>query len=137
MNGRSRVLSAALACLAAAVVTGCGEKEEPELGDLPPPPAGAAPGGRPDGKPEPTEGRPVTSDEGAIRRVVVRELRGQGDGTRFRVSVDQVEILDGRATAVAHPRGGPDAGERLEVELVEEGRRWRVDTVRGGGRGGS
>jgi hypothetical protein len=122
MNDRSRALSAVLACLAIAALSGCGEKEEPELGELPPPPAGAAPGGGPGGGPEPTEGRPVTSPEGAVRRAVVRALGGGTD-------VDEVRIRGENATATARPADGRYAGARVEVSLAAEGRRWRVDSI--------
>ncbi|MGH2952823.1 MAG: hypothetical protein ACRDK9_02225 [Solirubrobacterales bacterium] len=154
-----------LACSAVAVLGACGEKDEPDPGAAPSVEAGGATagdqqagaGGGADREPEPTEGRPVTTPEGAVRRAVagalggdptdaceryvtprfVREAYGgpggcrgaQAAGARFEVAVDAVEIRGGRATATARASEGPYAGERLQVTLVGEAMRWRVDAL--------
>ena len=122
MIGRSRALAAALACLALAALAGCGEKEEPDLDQLPPP-NGAAAGesqpGETGREPQPTEGRPVVTPEGAVRRAVTRAVGGDP-------VVGPVRIRDGRATATARPRNGPYAGRRVEVVLERKATRWRV-----------
>jgi hypothetical protein len=49
---------------------------------------------------------------------------------RFEVEVRGIEIEDPGAGAEAHPQGGPNKGETLEVRLVEQAGSWRVDYVR-------
>lgn len=48
----------------------------------------------------------------------------------FAVDVSGIEIDGNTATAKARPRGGPNKGETLKVELVLEGGTWKVDVVR-------
>jgi hypothetical protein len=52
-----------------------------------------------------------------------------GGQKRFDVAVSEVEIEGRFATARAVPKGGPNKGETLKVELVLEGKSYRVDAV--------
>jgi hypothetical protein len=54
----------------------------------------------------------------------------QGPGSAARsVRVTAVEEAEKAALAVAVPRGGPNGGENLEVELVFENGAWRIDGI--------
>jgi hypothetical protein len=67
----------------------------------------------------------------------VRQAYGDEQGCRaavggqkpFDVAVSEVEIEGNSATARAVPEGGPNKGETLKVELVLEGKSYRVDAV--------
>jgi hypothetical protein len=48
----------------------------------------------------------------------------------FAVDVTGTEVKGSTATAKAKPRGGPNKGETLKVDLVLEGGAWKVDVVR-------
>jgi hypothetical protein len=48
----------------------------------------------------------------------------------FAVDVTGTDVTGKTATAKAKPRGGPNEGETLKVELVREGDAWKVDVVR-------
>jgi hypothetical protein len=48
----------------------------------------------------------------------------------FAVDVSGTDVKGNTATAKAKPRGGPNEGETLKVELVVEGGTWKVDVVR-------
>ncbi len=47
----------------------------------------------------------------------------------FDVAVSDIEIQGDTATAKATPDGGPNKGETIKVELVNEGGRWKVDSA--------
>ena len=47
----------------------------------------------------------------------------------FSVSVSDIQINGSKATAKAKPAAGPNKGETIKVELVEEGGTWRVDSA--------
>lgn len=48
----------------------------------------------------------------------------------FAVGVSGIDVTGDTARAKAKPRGGPNEGETLKVELVREGDVWKVDLVR-------
>jgi hypothetical protein len=45
------------------------------------------------------------------------------------VAVDNVKVASGAATATVVPAGGPSAGEKIDVILVQYGDIWKVDTA--------
>ncbi|MGI9021058.1 MAG: hypothetical protein ACR2G3_10150 [Solirubrobacterales bacterium] len=45
----------------------------------------------------------------------------------FDVAVSRVRLEKATATATAEPAAGPNRGEAIEVELVDEGGAWKVD----------
>ncbi|MFI5025192.1 MAG: hypothetical protein ACHQCI_00360 [Solirubrobacterales bacterium] len=47
----------------------------------------------------------------------------------FSVSVSDIQINGSKATAKAKPAAGPNKGETIKVELVEEGGTWKVDSA--------
>jgi hypothetical protein len=148
-------LIAALALALAVTLGGCGEKDEPE----PAPPTTVAGsettttttpgGGGGGGKVSPEEqietnvaavvggnDPKATCAELATARYV-KQAYGDEQGCRaavsgrtaFDVAVSGVEIRGATASARAEPAGGPNKGETLRVELVEEGKTWRVDSA--------
>jgi hypothetical protein len=48
----------------------------------------------------------------------------------FAVDVTATDVMGSSATAKAKPRGGPNKGETLKVDLILEGGAWKVDVVR-------
>ena len=83
------------------------------------------------GQPDATCGELVTER-------YVSAAYGDAQGCRAAVSRQgsfEVEVMDvdagaAKATATAVPAGGPNEGENLSVELVDEGGEWKVDFAR-------
>ena len=147
--------AAALAALAIGLAA-CGEKEEPEPSA---PTVTAEPvenggGGGGDAKAEEPNQDSEADLVRTVRRVIgggepaavcgslvtsryLRQAYGNEQGCRaalgaqnlFGVEVTQVEIDGARATADAEPKGGPNKGETIKVELIEEGATWKVDSA--------
>ena len=67
----------------------------------------------------------------------VKRAYGDAQGCRaavsgqkpFDVAVSDVQIRGAAADARAKPAGGPNKGETLRVELVEDGKSWKVDAA--------
>jgi hypothetical protein len=86
-----------------------------------------------------TSSDPAIVCEGAVTVRFLREAfgdrRGCVDAQTAGSAARTLEIkrTDGTAdsvTAVAVPAGGPNGGERLEIDLVRDGRDWRIDGIR-------
>jgi hypothetical protein len=60
-------------------------------------------------------------DEAGCRAAVAKQKQ-------FRVTVSAIDIKGDTATARAKPAGGPNKGETIEVELVDDGG-WKVDSA--------
>jgi hypothetical protein len=132
---------------------GCGEKEEPDVGG---PKAGgdggsggAGGGGGGGGAASPEEeitaaveavlggAEPADVCGGLSTSAYVKEAYGdeQGCGAAvskqkpFDVAVSAIDISGSTATAKAKPEAGPNEGETIEVDLVEEGDEWKVDSA--------
>jgi hypothetical protein len=48
----------------------------------------------------------------------------------FAVDVSAIDVTGKTATAKAKPKGGPNQGETLKVDLIQEDGAWKVDLVR-------
>ena len=132
---------------------GCGEKEEPDVGG---PKAGgdggsggAGGGGGGGGAASPEEqidaaveavlggAEPADVCGGLSTSAYVKEAYGDEQGCRaavarqdsFAVKVGKVDVSGAKATAEAEPSAGPNKGETIDVELVEEGSEWKVDSA--------
>jgi hypothetical protein len=81
---------------------------------------------------------PMATCERYATIVYVKHSYGNVKGCRsavpkqktFAVDVSGIDVNGDTATAKAKPRGGPNKGETLKVELVREGDAWKVDVVR-------
>ncbi len=150
----NRALTALAAITLAIGVAACGEKDEPEpvapttasgTGDETTTTTTATGGGGGNQSPEKEieaavedalgGGDPTACTELVTARYV-RTAYGDEQGCRaavskqgrFEVEVDAVRIQGSTATAKATPEGGPNKGETIRVELVDEGG-WKVDSA--------
>jgi hypothetical protein len=62
------------------------------------------------------------SDEGCAQAV-------KGGGAASDVDVSDIQVNGKSASATAVPNGGANDGEKLQVQLVNEGGPWKVDQV--------
>jgi hypothetical protein len=154
---RPRLLIAA-ALVAALVAAGCGEKGESEA-TAPSTVAGSEPtnttttakptGGDGGQKLSPEQqievnvadviggGDPNATCADLVTARYVNQAYGDEQGCRaavsgqskFGVAVSAVEIRGAGATARAKPAGGPNKGETLKIELVQEGKTWKVNSA--------
>jgi hypothetical protein len=150
-----KAIAALAALIVAFGLVACGEKEEPE--PVPPEteaadtdPAGdggAEPGGGGGGAKSPEDeveaavqdvlggGDPAACTELVTARYV-RTAYGDEQGCRaavsnqgrFDVEVDSIRVQGSTATAEAVPDAGPNKGETIAVELVDQGG-WKVDSA--------
>jgi hypothetical protein len=155
MPSRSMVV-AVLALALAVGLAACGEKEEQEPA---PPTAAASGGNTTSTTTPPTGGgggkvSPGAQIEANVATVVgggdpqaacaelvtaryVRQAYGDEQGCRaavssqkaFDVAVTGVEIQGATAAARARPAAGPNKAETLKVELVQDGKTWKVDSA--------
>ena len=155
---RKAVALAASLALAAAMAA-CGEKEEPEpvapaedvttdVGGGGGGQAGGQPGGQNEsGKKQPPikltvetvlNGSAKSLCSGpAVTERYVKAAYGDVQGCEaaiasqpaFDVAVSDIEVSGDTATAKAVPDGGPNKGETIRVELVNEGGTWKVDSA--------
>ena len=153
-----RIVLTALVGLAVALgIAACGEKEEPE--PAPPVTeatgsggGGAEAGGQPGGQTESGNKEPPIKQTvevvlngsapsvcsgPAVTSRYIKTAYGDVQGCEaaikglpvFDVAVSDIQVSGDTATAKAVPDGGPNKGETIKVELVNEGGRWKVDSA--------